>query len=120
MLKRLDLRGVAGDLEAHLPRPTLGGDEPVEAVRAILADVEARGDQALRDYTARNSEEAFTTLVARHINLVYSVALRILRDSHQAEDVAQSVFVNGRHTSVAKDSYWAVSLCRIGPAPRGF
>jgi histidinol dehydrogenase len=53
MLKRLDLRGVAGDLEAHLPRPTLGGDEPVEAVRAILADVKARGDQALRDYTAR-------------------------------------------------------------------
>jgi histidinol dehydrogenase len=53
MLKRLDLRGISGDLGAHLPRPNLGGDEPVEAVRAILAEVEARGDAALRDFTAR-------------------------------------------------------------------
>jgi len=47
----------------------------------------------LRDYSAGNSEEAFSALVARHINLVYSVALRVLGDSHQAEDVAQSVFL---------------------------
>src|SRR3712207_1691959 len=54
MLKRLDLRGVAGtELADHLPRPTLGGEEPVDAVRAILTDVERRGDEAVRDYTAR-------------------------------------------------------------------
>jgi histidinol dehydrogenase len=53
MLKRLDLRGVTGDLRAHLPRPDLGGEEPVEAVRAILADVEARGDAAVRELTER-------------------------------------------------------------------
>jgi RNA polymerase sigma factor (sigma-70 family) len=47
----------------------------------------------LLEYAAGNSEEAFKALVARHINLVYSVALRVLRDSHQAEDVAQSVFL---------------------------
>jgi histidinol dehydrogenase len=53
MLKRLDLRGAGTDVAAHLPRPTLGGEEPVAAVRAILADVEARGDAAVREYTAR-------------------------------------------------------------------
>jgi histidinol dehydrogenase len=51
-MNRLDLRGV-DDLDGRLPRPVLDTDEPVAAVRAILADVRARGDQALRDYTAR-------------------------------------------------------------------
>jgi len=52
VLNRLDLRGVAGDdLSARLPRPAVAGDEPVAAVRAILADVRARGDAAIRDYT---------------------------------------------------------------------
>jgi histidinol dehydrogenase len=52
LLTRLDRRGSA-DPAADLPRPSLGGDEPVEAVRAILADVADRGDAALRDHTAR-------------------------------------------------------------------
>jgi histidinol dehydrogenase len=53
MLTRLDLRGVTGGLAAHLPRPLLDGEEPVAAVRSILADVRRRGDEALREYTAR-------------------------------------------------------------------
>ncbi len=54
MLKRLDVRGVAtADLRRHLPQPSTGGDEPVAAVRAILADVEQRGDAAVRDATER-------------------------------------------------------------------
>jgi RNA polymerase sigma factor (sigma-70 family) len=49
--------------------------------------------QLLREYVTGNSEEAFGALVSRHVNLVYSVALRVLRDSHQAEEVSQSVFL---------------------------
>jgi len=53
MLNRLDLRGVSGDLRDHLPRPDVAGEEPVDAVRAILADVRLRGDDAVLEYTER-------------------------------------------------------------------
>ncbi|MCI3948651.1 MAG: histidinol dehydrogenase [Acidimicrobiales bacterium] len=53
MLQRLDLRGVRGDLAGVLPRPQVAGDEPVAAVRAILDEVRAGGDAAVRDCTER-------------------------------------------------------------------
>ena len=47
----------------------------------------------VREYAQSNSEQAFATLASRHINLVYSVALRQVGDSHLAEEIAQGVFI---------------------------
>lgn len=47
----------------------------------------------LRRYAKEGSQEAFTELVRRHIDLVYGAALRRTGDTHRAADAAQQVFV---------------------------
>ena len=49
--------------------------------------------ELLSAYAERRSEPAFAELVRRHVDLVYSAALRMVCDSHLAQDVTQSVFV---------------------------
>lgn len=67
----------------------------------VGGDIGAMGmsDEDLFDrYRRDGSEAAFTELVARHVNLVYSVARRQVRSTQLAEEVAQSVFIDlARH-----------------------
>ncbi len=49
--------------------------------------------ELLCEYAERDSEAAFAGIVARHLNQVYSVALRHAGNPHAAEEITQAVFV---------------------------
>ena len=79
---------------------------------------ESQDRELLRQYVRENSDEAFAALVSRHVNLVYSAALRKTGNPVAAEEVTQAVFVilakkaNGlmRHTALSGWLYQAARL----------
>ncbi len=86
-----------------------------------------RADKSLdqeKDWIARvqsGDNEAFESLVKQHQRLVYAVALRMLGDAHEAQEIAQDAFVRAYEglkgfRGQSKFSTWLVTitmnLCR--------
>jgi RNA polymerase sigma factor (sigma-70 family) len=72
-------------LKNSLSTSGFGGDN------SVMPD--ANDMDLVREFARDHSEAAFTELVRRHINLVYSVALRCTGDAGDAQDVTQAVFI---------------------------
>lgn len=72
------------------PEAVLADDGQVAATDPIHR--EALDDAALMREVARGSVEAFTILVDRHSPALYRVAMRMLSDATEAEDVVQDCF----------------------------
>jgi RNA polymerase sigma factor (sigma-70 family) len=47
----------------------------------------------LKQFAETDSEPAFAGIVSRHLNLVYSTALRNVGDAHAAQEISQAVFI---------------------------
>ncbi|HEY1718847.1 MAG TPA: sigma-70 family RNA polymerase sigma factor, partial [Verrucomicrobiae bacterium] len=47
----------------------------------------------LKQFAENDSEPAFAGLVSRHVNLVYSTALRSAGNAHAAQEISQAVFI---------------------------
>jgi uncharacterized protein (TIGR03435 family) len=63
---------------------------PRPAINVVMASNDM---ELLREYAASRSESAFTELVSRHLNWVYSTAWRQTGDADLAEEIAQAVFI---------------------------
>lgn len=58
-----------------------------------MPELDETDQMLLGAYVCRRCEESFAELVRRHVNLVHSTAVRIVREPGLAEDVAQRVFL---------------------------
>ena len=83
-------------------------------------------DALLQQYIGERSEKAFAELVSRHLDLVYSTALRTVQGADLAEDVCQSVFIELARKAASIRSgntlpgwLYRVTRCQAANAARG-
>lgn len=71
--------------------------------------------ELLARYTRQNAEDAFAEIVRRHLDLVFSAALRQVRSPQLAEEVAQSAFTDlaRQARSLAPDTVLAAWLYQV-------
>src|SRR4051812_13715375 len=65
--------------------------------------------ELLDEYARTESEPAFAELVSRHLNLVYSVALRSTGNAHAAQEISQAVFIILARKAKSLSSHTALS-----------
>lgn len=64
------------------------------APRQSWADLQAASDPELVNYWFGGNDDAFAAIVDRYQRLVFSVALRVVKDECEAQDVVQVVFLD--------------------------
>src|SRR5687768_15817093 len=62
--------------------------------RAVSSDVPNESDRLFVERTVRGDREAFGELVRRHLAAMHAVAVRILGESADADDVCQDAFLS--------------------------
>jgi len=65
-----------------------------EEPRPSWTDLQEAGDSELINYLLCGNDDAFAVIVDRYERLVFSVAVRIVKDETEAEDVVQVVFLD--------------------------
>ncbi|MDC7785265.1 sigma-70 family RNA polymerase sigma factor [Rhodoplanes sp. TEM] len=78
-------------------------------------NVEVSDDDLIRRIAA-DDEAAFRMLVGRHVDQAYALALRILRNAADAEDVVQDTFLKiwtSRHRFEPGRAKFSTFLCRV-------
>ena len=64
-------------------------------MRLFKSEMQSKADaELLKEYANRGAEPAFSELVLRHTNLVYSAALRQAESAGAAAEITQTVFVD--------------------------
>src|ERR671913_2301678 len=72
----------------------VGQFETLKRGEAYVALVKGVGDEDLVDRVAEGDERALSELYDRYVRQVYATGIRLLKDSHLAEELVQDAFTN--------------------------
>ncbi|MBO5212349.1 MAG: RNA polymerase sigma factor [Clostridia bacterium] len=60
-----------------------------------MNSIKAQGDEVLVSLTLKGNENAFSELISRYTNMLYSVVCNMISDHFYAEDIVQETFIDG-------------------------